>query len=48
MAQITDAVTQAGALDAADVDIVPNPDFVPPEVDIPSGIALDLDEAAHE
>lgn len=33
--QVTDAVTQArpGDLDAADVEITPNPDFVPEVVD---------------
>ena len=31
--QITDAVTQAGALDAADVEIIIDPSFVPDVVD---------------
>lgn len=45
--QITDAVTQqAGALDAADVEIKENPDFTPEVVDLIADYVYDLDEDA--
>jgi citrate lyase gamma subunit len=44
--QVTGAV--AGALDAADVEIVVNPHFVPEEVEVPADFVLDKDEDAHE
>lgn len=49
--QITDAVTQsviAGALDAADVEIKADPNFVPDVVDVPDTIAYDKNEDADD
>lgn len=43
---ITDTVMQAGALDAADVDIVPNPTFTPDVVDLIHDYVYDEDADA--
>lgn len=44
---ITDAIIQAGALDAADVDITPNPNFTPDVVELIHDYVYDEDADAN-